>query len=180
MEADKRAMLEEHLPYELSMLEAAFDFLVKKEFAPYHECLFLHNTSVECFWMHARNLLEFFRSKPGASTATPLDFTVTFAHEKVGRDIEDQINNAITHLQYGRKSQPLALNNGTMIHIKGVIDREVKKFQEALTTEAHKVWKLRAAPSKINVYDLPSATNATTSASNLLDFRKVGPNMPKS
>jgi hypothetical protein len=157
------------------MLQAAYEFLQKEQFADYRNVPFLKNAAIECFWLHARNLLEFLRqpkSSPdtGASVSAR-DFTTKFNHDPIGRCIEDEINKAFTHLQYGRKSQPQeTLDAYTMLRVKEHIEREIAKFQRDLSDGCNKVWKPRSGPEQITVLDLAGATNATTFASLLLAF----------
>jgi hypothetical protein len=136
MQPNAKAGLKEHLPYELDMLQAAYEFLHKNHYAGYRNVPFLKNAAIECFWMHARNLLEFFRlpkSSPDTrASVSPKDFTNGFQHDGIGRTIEDDINRAITHLQYGRKSQPQeTLDRWTMCRVKDHIEREIKKVRRS-------------------------------------------------
>ena len=50
------AILREHLPYELDMLEKAFVFLHDPQFAAARQDQFAKNAAIEAFWIHARNL----------------------------------------------------------------------------------------------------------------------------
>ncbi|MFL6975947.1 MAG: hypothetical protein ACJ8F2_28880, partial [Xanthobacteraceae bacterium] len=53
------AILTEHLPYELDMLEGAFVFVHASQFADARENALFKNAMIEAFWTHARNLIEF-------------------------------------------------------------------------------------------------------------------------
>ena len=97
-------------------------------------------------------------------------FTKGFSHDQVGREFGDDINQSITHLQYGRKSQPQeTLDVSRMDRLKNHIDRQVKKFEDALIEEYDAIWK-RRSPQQITVLNLATATNATTFANLLLTF----------
>ena len=65
MNEKTRAILTEHLPYELNMLEAAFTFLHSPDFKDVHRIGFVRNAAIEAFWLHARNLIEFLTHIPG-------------------------------------------------------------------------------------------------------------------
>jgi hypothetical protein len=156
------------------MLQAAYEFLQKEEFSDYRNVVFLRNAAAECFWLHARNLFDFLyqpknRSPDTRASVSALDFTEQFYPNGIGREISDDINQVITHLQYGRKSQA-TLDVYMMLRVKQHIERQIEKFEKALTDESRKVWKPRTRPEQINVRNLASATNATTFASLLLTF----------
>jgi len=103
------------------------------------------------------------------ASASANDFTNKFYPEGIGRGILDDINQAITHLQYGRKSQPQeTLDTWTMLRVKEHIDREIDNFEGAMTSDYKSAWKPRPRPQQILVYELASATNATTFATLLL------------
>lgn len=63
MDEKQREILTEHLPYELDMFELAFLRLHSAEFADQRKDDFLKNSSIETFWLHARNLIEFFGAR---------------------------------------------------------------------------------------------------------------------
>ena len=74
LDEDKKKMLAEHLPYEHDMLDKAFEFLTSEAHAAEREDPFKRNPMVEVFWLHARNLIEFYNSPPRYS-ASASDFT---------------------------------------------------------------------------------------------------------
>ena len=62
------------------------------------------------------------------------DFTKKFEYDGIGRSIEDDINKAFTHLQYGRKSQPQeTLDAYTMLRAKQHVEREIAKFESVIS-----------------------------------------------
>jgi hypothetical protein len=178
MHPNAKAVLEEHLPYELNMLQAAYEFLHKDDYADYRNVAFLKNAAIECFWMHARNLLDFLRQPKNTShdakgSVSAKDFTSKFDYQGIGDEMNDEINRAFTHLQYGRKSQPQK-KPGTfdMLRVKEHIEREIGKFERALTKDYKEAWTPRARPEPIAITSggLTSATNATTFATLLVGF----------
>ena len=97
----KEEFFNEHLPYEISMLRAAYD--LARANRPASE----HNALVDSFLMHARNLIEFFKDRPGCDF-DPRMFTN--ASYQLNRDfIADQlsarINAHVSHLTTRRISQ---------------------------------------------------------------------------
>jgi hypothetical protein len=137
---DAAAVLQEHLPYELDMLDAAFTFLHSPDYVKFHTP-FCKNTAIESFWLHARNLIEFLTRPPsgGAGTVSAQDFTTEFWPETVMKEMDQRINIAITHLIYGRKSeQGEKLNGHEMLRVKQHIDREIKRFEKCLLPEFKK------------------------------------------
>jgi hypothetical protein len=172
MHPNAKAMLEEHLPYELEMLQGAYEFLQNPAYAHDRRHPFARNAAIECFWLHARNLIDFLTQASSATlfetrgAVSAYHFTTkSYDPDGIGRDINDDINQSITHLQYGRKSQAQpTLDVFTMLRVKQHIERQIKKFEDALTEEAGKVWVRRTLPETIEVTTLDSATNATTFA----------------
>jgi hypothetical protein len=172
MHPNAKAILEEHLPYELDMLQGAYEFLQNPAYAHDRRHLFVRNAAIECFWLHARNLIDFFTQETSATSfetrgaVSAFHFTTkSYEPEGIGRQISDDINQAITHLQYDRKSQAQPpLDVFVMRRVKEHIERQTKKFEDALTVEPGKVWVRRTPPETIEVTALDNATNATTFA----------------
>jgi hypothetical protein len=141
---------------------------------------FFVNLAVECFWTHARNLIEFFRRprNPDTSgTAAASDFTADrFKMNFDSKMLEDEINQQITHLQYGRPvDAEQKLNTTRMHYIKNAIDSFVRRFIGAL--ELEKDWKGVFGPREpltIEFSDAAiSATNVVSSTSLSSGFRAV-------
>ena len=139
---DQIDVLKEHLPYELDMLELAFILL------PLETDVFRRNSLLETFWLHARNLLEFFKkSKPKhARTAWANHFT----QHPVEYDLKDfgdkipMMHQQITHLSYDRTREATKkLTFDLARDVKGAVDRAVQQFQNNLRPEAKAHWKER-------------------------------------
>jgi hypothetical protein len=105
MEEKEIDVLTTHLPHELTMLqyclEQVNDSSADTSSNPEDPSRIM---AFECFWLHAGNLIEFFRTEsPTASTVSPHIFTKTEIDYGFGsRDLMDRINAQITHLQRNR------------------------------------------------------------------------------
>lgn len=171
MNPDAAAILKEHLPYELNMLDAAFTFLHSPDHAELRRNEFCKNTAIESFWLHARSLIEFLTHPPsgGGGHVSARDFTTKFQPVTIMQEIYDKINLGITHLLYGRKSeQGEKLGGYDMLRVKEHIDREIKRFENCLLPEFKQIWSPRTSKDWIVVDGTLSATNFTTSDSLLL------------
>jgi hypothetical protein len=160
LEKIKIDMLREHLPYELNMLDYAYEALAKETLQS-DDAELSKNASIECFFLHARNLIEFFNgSKSVERTASAAHFTT----EEISYDLPklmNEINNQIAHLNYPRGAHTKVLNGSDMRRIKEAIDRAVTLFQNKLSDDARPHWEVRM-PNEIEIpasFYL-SATNA--------------------
>ena len=63
------AILGEHLPYELDMLDASFALLHSPALAAHRAHPAVRNALVEAFWTHARNVIEFLTHPKGNDAA---------------------------------------------------------------------------------------------------------------
>ena len=163
--------IKEHIPYELNMLEYAFASLEEADGREArNSCVPLRNAMIEAFWLHARNLVEFLnqpRNKTGISeggTISARDLTTDgFNPETNLKEMYDRINNAITHLQYGRPSQPeRKLAGYEMARTKDTLDREIKNFERALLPKYQKVWKRREQKSPWTILTLQVLSSTST------------------
>jgi hypothetical protein len=169
LEQEQIEMLTVHLPYELDMLNATYRLLASEQ----AEDATLCNIFFECFFLHARNLLEFF-NKHQSRTASASAFTSRRLTYELA-SLEDAINNQIVHPNYARgenASEPVL--NGTHVQrIKGDIDRAVADFQSALTDDAKEHWKPRKSDNTtVSVASFyASATNAIHSVTTICQLR---------
>ncbi len=137
-------VLSTHLPHELTMLDYTLEQVnglcgdtSSNDKDPRLIMAF------ECFWLHARNLIEFFKTDdPKASTVSPHAFTKTELDYGFGsKELMDRINAQISHLQRNRglfASGPLT---GTdMIQVKERIDCALARFQSELKGELKEWW----------------------------------------
>lgn len=172
MEDDQphRDMLIEHLPYEIGMMNRSFAFLVENRpeglsaLPPKDSVtlLFLRNTVIEAFWIHARALLEFFwlNAKDEGRVASARNFTTGFVdYDLPFATLADEINEQICHLQYKRHRDTEGKIGGyDMQRVKEALNRAAAKFEENLDKEAAKIWKKLPVQS-IRVTPYNSATN---------------------
>jgi hypothetical protein len=149
----------EHLPYELTMLDAATQFIsAEVEDDPLRLGWFRAQSAIEAFWVHARLLIEFFtnRSRTPNLTRDPNDFVpdtqvyhasaLDFAKDfksqiKADELIKTKINPQIVHFNYQRETDPLKKLGFQIFYIKPQIDTDVGNFVDALDEQWRKVWK---------------------------------------
>jgi hypothetical protein len=154
MEPRKRKLLDEHLPYELDMLDASFDFVVAQNaiLATSDDIneKAKRNLAIEAFWIHARNLIDFLKlnRKPNEGeegAASAKDFTdASFRSDLQLGELPDRINEQICHLKYERESEPgQKLGGYDMLRVKQAIDREIRRFEQHLTAESRAIWRPR-------------------------------------
>jgi hypothetical protein len=169
------SILKEHLPYELAMLELSFIFLNSDKLTKLRSIDFYKNASVECFWLHARNLIEFLTHPPSGGhrgTVSARDFAPSFEPETIMRDMDRRINAGVSHLVYERKSQPEEKLGGyDMLRVKEHIDREIKLFERALLPEYAEIWVPRAPSNWIRTeFSLSSTSSSVSTTSTVLSF----------
>lgn len=179
MDDAQRNLLREHLPYEHDMLDQAFEFLTSGTHAEERVNWFKRNAAINEFWVHARNLIEFY-DKPKVHNASASAFTTEplcpeFRLRKGGPAItnagmafSDLINEQVCHLKYERVSvTDEKLGGYDLQRVKESIDRAMKKFQGMLTPEARAVWvdripTLTLGPSVVEVSSAFSTVETTT------------------
>jgi hypothetical protein len=174
----KKKMLAEHLPYEHNMLDGAFEFLTSKAHAEERKVPFKRNAVVEVFWLHARNLIEFYRNSGVSACASHFtskrlspEFRLNKGGERAvanaGREFSDLINEQVCHLKYERVSiRDEKLGGYDLQRVKDSIDRAMMKFQDMLTPEARAVWVDRT-PTVLPTHDAavePSSHTDTATA----------------
>jgi hypothetical protein len=160
-------IFQEHLPYELDMLEAAFTFLHSPTFADRRNDVYEKNRAIEAFWTHARNLIEFLahpRTDDHKGVVSARDFTTgQFDPGMKMREMDQRINAQVSHLTYERRSSPeQKLGGYEMLRVKQAIDRGIKLFEQALAPEYKEMWSTRIPSKWIEVDGTLCATNQTT------------------
>jgi hypothetical protein len=142
-------LLRKHLPYELAMLELTFRLLHSPddEAKKIREHRVVSNALVESFWTHARNLIEFFNQLKGdglKGVASAKDMTEGYNADTKMRELDQMINVQISHLQYDRPALTKEqLNLPEMDRVRGVIAREIDKFQRCILPKYRGDWKSR-------------------------------------
>jgi hypothetical protein len=111
--------------------------------------MLIGNLAIESFWLHARNLAEFFHhprngSEVGVASASDFTKSQRFDPKMDLQKLIDEINIQVSHLQYGRPSDfQEKLNSARMAYVKSAITKAVKRFEADLTDEARAVWAPR-------------------------------------
>jgi hypothetical protein len=147
MDEAKRLALMRHLTYEIDMFENSFNALVEGGFTDDRVVWFRMNSAIECFWIHARNLLEFL-THPRNATPTGIvsaqDFTDGYRFDFKMKQIDTLINEQIAHLKYERKAtSEEQLGSAEVWRVKETIDREVREFERTLLPGARSLWTRR-------------------------------------
>jgi hypothetical protein len=151
-------LFEEHLPYELSMLDEATDFLSStrqvNDDPTTRQDWFRRQSAIEAFWVHARLLIEFFEKKtrtpnlstdstkfvpdPSGNHASALDFAPNFKSQiSVGNLIKEKVNPQVVHINYQREKDPLKKLGNEIDRVKREIEKDVESFVKDLDDE----WK---------------------------------------
>jgi hypothetical protein len=162
-------LLCKHLPYELDMLEQTLARLQANA-----NDTVVSNALIESFWTHARNLIEFFthptKGDGTTGTASALDMTTGYFPDTKLKEIDQLINQQITHLQYDRPAfTEEQLDFNEMFRVRADIQREVERFQKTIIGKYQEFWKLRPEQKEIDndvwlkfVASQPTATNVVT------------------
>jgi hypothetical protein len=98
-----RQMLMEHLPHELQMLEWSYAALYDDQLSSFRDHMLIGNLAIESFWLHARNLAEFFRyprngTEEGVASASDFVRSQRFDPQIDLQQLIDEINVQIAHL----------------------------------------------------------------------------------
>ncbi|MGA8155123.1 MAG: hypothetical protein WB822_02700 [Rhodoplanes sp.] len=171
LEQEHKDVLEEHLPYELDMLEEA---LSRWGSLPKEPDFFRRNSTIETFWVHARNIHEFFQNKQtNGRTAAANKFTtksIYYEFKEFGNKIQN-IHDQIAHLNYSRpRTAEQKLDLAFARRVKEAIDRAVGNFQANLRPEATRYWRTRSAKQIASVSELALNSSHTTSLSKTVGF----------
>jgi hypothetical protein len=173
-----KIVLDDALPYELDMLDAAARYMQTDEFSkltkPKTEIEWLTcNATIESFWTHARCLMEFFSRRKNqdftASAASAMDFTEGFQPSSEMEQLwgpgslSETINEQLSHVGFRRRAEQLEnLGASEMVRVKSIIDKEVGNFERTLMREFQPYWKPRQMVSlrlELLSNNVSSATN---------------------
>jgi hypothetical protein len=180
-----KIVLNDALPYELDMLDAAARYMQTDEFSkltkPKTEFEWLAcNATIEAFWTHARCLIEFFSRRKNqdlsASAASAMDFTEGFHPSSdmetlwgPGR-LAEALNEQVSHVGFcGKAEQLQKLGASEMVRVKSIIDKEVENFERTLKREFQRYWKSRH-PVRLDSQLLNNVMNSISHFS-----RPIGP-----
>jgi hypothetical protein len=142
-------LLQKHLPYEFDMLELTFHLLHSSDDQANEtrEDRVVSNALIESFWTHARNLIEFFNKPRGDGSkgvASAQDMTDGYVADTRMKQLDQMINVQISHLQYDRPALTQEqLDFPEMDRVRGIIAREVQKFERSLLPTYRAIWKPR-------------------------------------
>jgi hypothetical protein len=106
-----------------------------------------HLMSMECFYVHARNLIEFYhgvKAQTESRTAVADEFTkAKISYPEFGND-ESDINDQVAHLNLARGTHAHEPMDGTTLNrIYEQLGRCLDSFQSNLSEDAAKVWQPR-------------------------------------
>jgi hypothetical protein len=135
----KEEFFNEHLPYEITMLRAAYD--LARADRPASE----HNAMVDSFLMHARNLIEFYRDKPGCDFDPRMFTNASFQlnREFIADSLATRVSAQISHLTARRISQAAdELGPREWALILRALEEETARFVRALTKDYAAKWLL--------------------------------------
>jgi hypothetical protein len=150
-EARKRKLFTEHLPYELDMFEQAAAFIMSpenKNLGPDLSDWFRRMSALEAFWIHARNLEEFFTQNAPSpdgelSTASAKDFAPDFSSQLGLGSVIEKIHAQVAHLWYKRESGWPEQLGHEIKWVKAQIDADVRRFEGELHADWRPLWKQR-------------------------------------
>jgi hypothetical protein len=139
---DKDDIIAEHLPYEIDMLRYAYqrlpDLQKKAEI----------NVFIECFCVHARNLLDFFwDGRPEQKNyAVARQFTSGSYSPFSGKNpkadgLYGKLNDQIVHVTYGRIDiTEQKIGDEERAYLKNLIGREIDNFGGHLAAAYRHLW----------------------------------------
>jgi len=152
-------IFETHLPYEIDMLRWAYERLEVEIEDPA-----LCNAVIECFCLHARNLIEFFE-KTGDVSAKAFANPSYAAFPGKGRAVTSarrKLNNQISHLIHDERTDEIAEKIGADLRLDylNLIEAELAHLAQNLLPSRKQSWSSPAQVVRITAGP-PSATNET-------------------
>jgi len=156
---DKDSIICEHLPYEIDMLRYAYQRLQSSppETPEY-------NALIECFSVHARNLLDFFwylKPKKG-DHAIARHFVDDPAYnpfdgvDPKGR-LYGKLNAQIVHLTYNRTDDPAhKIKHEERVCLSRLIEKEIDNFSKHIEAQYRPLWKRKG--QKVSSRHSPQGT----------------------
>ena len=135
----KEEFFNEHLPYEITMLRAAYD--LARANRPASE----HNAMVDSFLMHARNLIEFYKDRPSCDFDPRMFTNASFQLNRdfIADSLATRVSAQISHLTTRRISQAAdELGPREWALILRALEEETARFAKALTKDYAAKWLL--------------------------------------
>jgi hypothetical protein len=155
----KQEFMEEHLPYEIGMLQGTYAQINVK--------IIETNALIESFAIHARAFLEFFEVKRSkghrASDFTNAKYICKYVN-KLNDSTIKKLDQQIAHMTAKRTKESAAKFNGKeRADLLTAIGKEVAEFKKQLKPEFSKLFGAHGeATGVIAVTADPGATNAVT------------------
>jgi hypothetical protein len=145
-----RDVIEEHLPYEIQMLNFSYLALCV---APNALGPLPVNVLNASFCIYARNLIDFFaeegvsaRDYAGAKHYVPRSWVAIDGQQVKREPFYGMLNNQTAHLTYRRKKdQTDKVGAVEMNRAKQLLDAELKRFVDALPAKWREIWDVSAA-----------------------------------
>jgi hypothetical protein len=149
--ADREEILREHLPYEIEMLRFAHGKLQE----PAHDRTMV-NCLIECFCVHARNLIDFFDDdkKDNDKDAVARHFVNRVSYQPFagsspkhpgGRygELYAKLNKQITHITYDRTGIGDAdkIGDQDRKQIRRLIEKEIDNFRHHPKEPLHQIYQ---------------------------------------
>jgi hypothetical protein len=136
----KEEFFNEHLPYEITMLRATYD--LARANRPASE----HNAMVDSFLLHARNLIEFFKDRPGCDFDPRMFTNASFQLNRdfIADSLSARIGAHVSHMTTRRISQAadeLVARDWALI--LRALEEETARFVKALTKDYAAKWLLQ-------------------------------------
>ena len=132
-------LLRRHVCYEVQMMRECWRQLQR---GAYNQ--FDRNMNIECFNLHARNLIEFFKNKDPCDI-DPRRFTKPDYKPNgnfIDSTLEAKINQQISHLTSDRTDDPKKQLGMKEFRKTGeAIEKEIARFEKSLTARSEELWK---------------------------------------
>lgn len=137
-EEQAKKWLRRHLCYEIQMMRELYGRLLAGASSQFDR-----NTQIECYHLHCRNLIEFFKNKDPCDV-DPRRFT-NDAYKPDGNfinaSLDAKINQQISHLTAKRTAErKKKLGPDQWKDIRDAIEKEIDRFEMALTDNVRPLW----------------------------------------
>ena len=125
------------LPYEVQMMRALYPALSSGRYDQMH-----HNAHIESFYVHARNLVEFFKAKNDVDPRIFTDDTYRKRGDFIDRSLQDKMNEQISHLSWKRtENMNEKLGPAEWKKTLDALELEIVRFEKAIKPEFRNLWQ---------------------------------------
>lgn len=169
---EKNLIIFEMLPYGIDMLRHAYGRL---QSASHGQAT--ANILIECFCLHARNLLDFFWDKKHSNHAVAREFTTPSYNPFGGvspktNGVYRKLHDQILHLTYGRTDvMEEKIGHQQRAELKNLIEKEIDNFGIHIDASYRHLWNRRGE----FLPDTSMSPNTTTSVSTSVTLVWAGP-----